>query len=259
MKKTYLLILLAFLVSNPGNAQQEPAFEAGEWFKFRIHYGMFTASYATLKVNKTTLNNKSVYHVKGRGKSTGLLSLFFKVDDDYQSYFDIESGDPYRFIRKIDEGGYTKDIQIDFNHHTKKALVHDKEKDKKTIHDFKVGTQDMISSFYYLRNKVDTKNLKVGEKVDINMFFDKENFGFKLKFLGREVMKTKFGKVPSLKFRPIVQSGRVFEEEESLTVWVSDDKNKVPLRIKADLAVGSLKADLEAYKGLKHPFKMIFD
>lgn len=259
MKKSYLLIILILLVSYSSKAQNEPAFGSGEWFKFRIHYGIFTASYATLKVNEANLNNKTVYHVKGRGKSTGLLSLFFKVDDDYQSYFDKETGDPYRFIRKINEGGYTKDIQIDFDQDTKKALVHDKEKHRKSTHDFKDHTQDMISSFYYLRNNVDAEKLKVGEEVNINMFFDKENFGFKLRFLGREVLRTKFGKVPSLKFRPIVQSGRVFEEEESLTVWVSDDKNKVPLRIKADLAVGSLKADLEAYKGLQHPFKMIFE
>ena len=39
-------------------------------------------------------------------------------------------------------------------------------------------------------------------------------------------------------------AGRVFKEEESLTLWVSADKNKIPLKIKADLAVGSLRADL---------------
>ena len=71
------------------------------------------------------------------------------------------------------------------------------------------------------------------------------------------LVKKKFGKVNTMIFRPIVQSGRVFKEEESLTVWVSDDENKVPLRIKADLAVGSLKADLEAFKGLKNPFMVI--
>ena len=54
-------------------------------------------------------------------------------------------------------------------------------------------------------------------------------------------------------------AGRVFKEEESLTLWVSKDKNKVPLRIKADLAVGSLRADLEAFKGLKHPFKIVVE
>ncbi|MDD2822327.1 MAG: DUF3108 domain-containing protein, partial [Flavobacterium sp.] len=76
-----------------------------------------------------------------------------------------------------------------------------------------------------------------------------------LKFIGRENITTKFGVVPAMIFRPLVQSGRVFKEQESLTVWISDDNNKVPLRIKASLAVGSIKADIEAYKGLKNPFK----
>ena len=57
-------------------------------------------------------------------------------------------------------------------------------------------------------------------------------------------------------FRPLVQSGRVFKEQESVTVWISDDENKIPIRIQASLAVGSIKADLEAYKGLKHTFKV---
>jgi hypothetical protein len=90
------------------------------------------------------------------------------------------------------------------------------------------------------------------------MFFDSEIFGFKLKFLGRETIKTKFGNVKCLKFRPYVMSGRVFHEEESVTLWVSADKNKVPLKIKADLRVGSLRSDLEAFKGLKHPFEIQF-
>jgi hypothetical protein len=53
-----------------------------------------------------------------------------------------------------------------------------------------------------------------------------------------------------------VQAGRVFKEEESLTVWVSNDDNKIPVRIKASLAVGSLKADLDGFKGLKNSFKI---
>jgi hypothetical protein len=53
-----------------------------------------------------------------------------------------------------------------------------------------------------------------------------------------------------------VQSGRVFKEKESLTVWVTDDKNKMPILIKAELAVGSLKASLTEFKGLKHSFKI---
>ncbi|WP_339609279.1 DUF3108 domain-containing protein, partial [uncultured Planktosalinus sp.] len=51
--------------------------------------------------------------------------------------------------------------------------------------------------------------------------------------------------------------GRVFKEKESLTVWISDDDNKIPLKIVADLAVGSIRAELDEYKGLKHWFKII--
>ena len=77
--------------------------------------------------------------------------------------------------------------------------------------------------------------------------------------MGREIIKTKFGKVSCLIFRPYVQSGRVFKEKESLTVWISDDDNKIPLLIKADLTVGSLKASLIEFRGLKHSFKIILN
>ena len=88
------------------------------------------------------------------------------------------------------------------------------------------------------------------------MFFDDEVTKFRLKLIGTEDISTKFGTVSAKVFRPMVQAGRVFKEEESLTVWISDDDNKVPLRIKASLAVGSLKADLESYGGLAHPFRI---
>ena len=99
-------------------------------------------------------------------------------------------------------------------------------------------------------------SLQTGQSLTVDMFFDEEVFKFKLKFLGREDLKTKFGTVSAMMFRPYVQAGRVFKEEESLTVWISDDDNRVPLRIKADLAVGSLKADLDEYRGLSHSFKV---
>jgi hypothetical protein len=266
MKKILFLMMSVFVTSTaftPGTAfietPQQIAFEDGEWFKFRIHYGVFNASYAEMKIEKARLRGKPVYHIKGRGKSTGLLHLFFKVNDKYETYIDRETVRPYRFIRKIDEGGHTKNIQIDFDHEAGTAVVHDKKHKEKSTVKIEPSTQDMMSAFYHLRNMVDIETLKLGDEFTLPMFFDKENFDFKLKYLGEEYIKTKFGKVASLKFRPYVQSGRVFKEEESLTVWISKDKNKIPLRIQAKLAVGSLTADLEAFKGLKHSFKIIAD
>lgn len=257
MKKLLVLLILfgnIFFLS-----AQERAYGDGEYFKFRVHYGFVTAGYATLKVKNSTIKGKEAFHVRGFGETVGVSRWFFKVEDDYQSYIDKEKDIPYRFIRKIDEGGYTKDIEIDFNHVTNKAMVNDKKHNETTIFPFPKDTQDMISAFYYLRNQLDSENIKTGDILEINMFFDKENYKFRLKFLGKEVLDTNFGRVRTLIFKPYVQSGRVFKEKESLTVWISDDKNKIPLLVKADLAVGSLKATLTEFKGLQHSFKIIAD
>jgi Protein of unknown function (DUF3108) len=253
MKK---IIITIFILTTAMTFAQGRAYGDGEWFKFRVHYGIVTAGYATLEVNDATLNGKEVFHVSGEGKTSGISKWFFNVEDYYQSYIDKKKDVPYRFIRKIDEGGYTKDIQIDFNHETKKALVHNKERDSKDWVSFSDDAQDMVSAFYYLRNNLNTKTIKEGDTVDMDMFFDKKSYRFRLKFLGREVLRTKFGKINTLIFRPYVEAGRVFKEKESLTVWVTDDDNKIPLLIKADLAVGSLKATLTEFKGLQHSFKI---
>jgi Protein of unknown function (DUF3108) len=235
-------------------AQKERAFEVGEWFKFRIHYGLVTAGYATIEVKEAVRDNKKVYHTVGKGYTTGMTKMFFKVNDDYQSFIDKETSKPYQFLRKIDEGGYTKHQEGFFNQDKNTVLIKDyKNKTEKTF-PVTEQVQDILSSFYFLRNHPTVDKLKTGESIPIDMFFDDETVKFKLKFMGRETISTKYGDVKTMIFRPLVQSGRVFKEEESVTVWVSDDDNKMPLRIKASLAVGSLKADLDSYKGLKHPF-----
>ncbi|HLT52230.1 MAG TPA: DUF3108 domain-containing protein, partial [Arenibacter sp.] len=234
------------------------AFKPGEWLKFRIHYGFLNASYATLQVNSEILDGTPVYHVVGNGQTTGFASIFFKVDDTYESYFDKKNGRPYKFIRKINEGGYTKDIEVNFDYKKDVAVLNDKKKDKKFKFTIQEDIQDLVSAFYFLRNNFKTKDLVVDKTIDLDVLYDDDGvFKFKLKYLGTEVLKTKYGRVECLKFRPYVQSGRVFKEQESLSLWVSNDDNRIPIRIQADLRVGSIKADLDGYNGLKHQFKII--
>jgi len=254
MKKSILLILL-FVFTN-SFVVQENAYTTGEWFKLRIHYGIVNAGYATLEIKEATKNNKKVHHVVGKGWTTGMTKFFFEVDDNYESYFDKQTGKPYQFVRRINEGGYTKNQEGFFNQEKNTVLVKDYKKKTEKTFSVPEEVQDIVSSFYYLRNHPKIDKLKVGESISIDMFFDNETTKFKLKFIGREDIKTKFGKVSCMIFRPYVQAGRVFKEEESLTVWISDDDNKIPVRLKASLAVGSLKADLEAFKGLKNTFKV---
>lgn len=257
MKKIILFGLFLLTVSFDqldDTVQKETAFDTGEFFKFRIHYGVVTAGYATLEVKEAVRNNKKVYHAVGNGYTTGMTKFFFNVEDNYQSFFDKTTGKPYQYVRKIDEGGYTKNQEGFFNQDKNSILVKDyKNKTEKTF-TTPENVQDIVSTFYYLRNHPNVDKLKVGESIVVDMFFDDETFKFKLKYIGNEDIETKFGTVKTMIFRPLVQSGRVFKEEESLTVWITDDDNKIPVRIKASLAVGSLKADLESFKGLKHPF-----
>ncbi|CAM3678801.1 DUF3108 domain-containing protein [Flavobacterium saliperosum] len=255
---TTLLTLLGLLVLAVSftAVKQEDAFTTGEFFKFRIHYGLVNAGYATLEVKEAVRNNKKVHHVIGKGYTVGMTKFFFKVQDDYQSIFDKQTGQPYQYLRKIDEGGYTKNQEGFFNQTKNTILVKDYKNNTEKTFSVPENVQDIVSSFYYLRNHPKIDKLAVGESILIDMFFDDEVFKFKLKYLGREDIDTKFGIIPTMVFRPYVQSGRVFKEQESLTVWISDDDNKMPIRIKASLAVGSLKADLEGFKGLKNSFKV---
>jgi len=266
LKKTFLLFSLFFCFQI--NAQNSPgisapfikksfdAFKPGESLKFRIHYGFFNASYATLDLTEEKLNNKKIYKATAIGRTTGLARFFFKVEDIYETFFDPLLVKPLKSTRNIYEGGYTKNVEIDYDYTNNIAKVNDIKNSKQTFVDIQKNVQDLISTFYFLRNHFDVNNLEINDYIRITIFFDAENYPFRMKFLGYENVKTKFGEINCLKFRPYIESGRVFRDSESLTLWVSNDKNKIPIKIEAGLRIGSIEADLEEFRGLKHPFKI---
>ena len=228
-------------------------FKNGEWLRFKVRYGIFNASMATLSLKEEMYNGAKVYHAIGKGSTTGLARVFFRVDDVYESYFGINDGKPRLFIRNIYEGGYTKYLKMYFNHTENKVKINNVENGNNTEISFQPGLQDVISAFYALRHYPNIDQLKTGEQVSLDMIFDDDEvYKFKLKLLGREQIKTNFGTVNTLKFCPLVQDGRVFKEEESITMWITDDKNKIPVKLKAALRVGSLIAELDGFNSLKH-------
>ena len=124
---------------------------------------------------------------------------------------------------------------------------------------FSKNSQDMVSVFYYLRNFFGLEKLDDRNEMSVNMFFDSENYKLKIKYLSTEIINTNFGKILCYKIQPYVQSGRVFKKDESLIMWISADKNRIPMKIKADLIVGSVRIDLESFSNLNHPFEIKFD
>tara|TARA_R110001583_G_scaffold106363_1_gene254656 strand:+ start:44 stop:832 length:789 start_codon:yes stop_codon:yes gene_type:complete len=258
MKKITFLFIVFYVSINSYSQEKKTVFKKGEWLRYKMSYsGFLKAGNATLSVDTDTIKGKEVFHVTGKGWTTGVIKWFFNVDDTYQSYFDKATNKPYIFKRDINEGGYTINREIKFNYESKKATILDFKFQTSQIVDID-NVQDMISAFYYLRNQ-NVSNLKIGDEIALDMFMDAQIYPFKLRYLGEELLKTSFGKIKTLKFRPMVQAGRIFKENESVTIWITADDNKIPIKLKASLAVGSLRAELDAYKGLANSFKIIYD
>ena len=244
-----------FNKSFAANNVKKISFKEGEFIKYRIHYGIFNAGYATLELKKSVINGQQLFHAEGKGWTVGVSSFFYNIEDYYDSHFTKDSGKPIKFIRRVDEGGFIIKRDLLFDHKKKLVAIRDLKEMKDTL--VSIGdVQDLVSSFYHLRN-YDLKEIKKGDEIQINLFFDNENFPFRLKFLKKEIISTKFGDIKTWKIMPLVQKGRVFHGQKSLTVWISDDDNKLPVRVQASLAVGSLKADLKEYNGLAHPLAIV--
>lgn len=229
--------------------QKNIAFKEGEVLTYRMHYGAMNAGMAVLEVKPDLIevNGRKVYHIVGNGFTIGSADWFFKVRDRYETYMDKDALLPWLFVRRVDEGGYKFSQDYSFNHYTKKVDIGNGEK-----YDVPLGVQDMVSAFYSARN-LDLSNAKEGDTYSVDCFVDKELWPLKIKFLGREEIKTDLGKFRCLKFVPIVQKGRVFKKDEDLLVWISDDLNHIPMRAQAKVLVGSIKMDITAVKNLSNP------
>ena len=225
------------------------AFAPGEMLEWRVHYGFVDAGIARISVEESehTIGDRKLWHIVGTGKSKGAFNWFYKVDDRYESYIDQEGVFPWMFVRRCNEGGYI--IEQDYIFHQSKEYVED---DKGKTYDVPVGVQDMLSAFYHART-MDLSSFEIGDTLTVETFVDGELWPLQCKYLGNEDVKVDAGEFACMKFAPIVQKGRIFKEEEDLTVWITNDKNRVPVLAQANILVGSIKMELQAYENLANP------
>ena len=229
------------------------SFQRGEFLKYKIQYGLLNAGFATVELKSENSKSDTLIHAVGKGWTTGMVGFLFPVEDRYESYFTENELKPKYFVRKVSEGGYTQDKELTFDYVKHQAFEVNHKKGTEKSYFIQNDIQDMLSSFYYMR-RFNFDKMKANDSIDVNMFFDGKMNPIKLIVLGREKVKTRYGKLDAIKVRPLVLKGRVFKDEENVTIWISDDHNKIPLKIKASLIVGSAKAELVEYNGLVHPF-----
>jgi Protein of unknown function (DUF3108) len=255
-----LFFLLLIVISFPLRAGdgfcdvRNTAFSHGEQITFKVFYtalGAFLgAGEASFTTNLEKFQNKTVYHITGEGKTYGFYDNFFKVRDKYESYIDTASLQPLRFVRNIYEGGYKKYENVTFSKATSTAITND------GVYNVPNCIQDVLSAIFYARN-IDFDSYKAGDKITFSMFLDNEVYEMYIRYLGKENVKTKYGKFRAVKFKPLLIKGTIFEGGEKMTVWVSDDKNHIPVRIESPISVGSIKVDMISNRNLRYPLSSL--
>ena len=234
--------------------RKNESFTIGEKLRYRVTYGLMDAGEAIIEVKPTKkkgAQGEDLYHAIGIGRTLGAFSLFYRVYDVYETYLDQKGIFPWYFRRRVEEGGYR--LAQDYRFHQHKKQV-DNGKGKQF--DVPVGVQDMISSFFYART-LDYKNMKVGDVSEFNCFMDDEIYPLKIKYVGTEEIRIRKGKFRCMKFVPVVQTGRYFESEDDVNFWVTDDKNRIPVLVKAKIPVGTVKLHLVEWSGLKHDLAIV--
>ena len=244
MKTKILAFFILFFHFNIYAQQYDIPFKKGEKLEYKIHYGPITAGEASLEIE--ALPNK--YKFIANGESNRLFSLFFEVKDFYESIVDKKSLHPNQFYRNVKEGGYKKIENVFFNHKLNQA-----ETTRDTI-PLPENPQDILSMFYYLRTQ-NYDSLTVEDSIPIQVYLDDNFINSELYYLGNELIKTKFGWIATKKWAPKLETGRIFKDENGMNIWITDDENKIPIKIKTKVLVGAIEFDLIKYSGLKETLK----
>lgn len=235
---------------------QNRTFQNGEEITYKMYYNWKFVWLAAGEVTFKVVDMGDQYHLSAFGKTYKEYEWFFKVRDKYDTYIDKETLLPNVSIRDIEEGKYRlyDEVTFDKSHNVAKSF-RGKSKDKAQMTDYPIDAcmHDILSIIYFVRN-VEFQDMSAGSEIPIKIFMDKETWPLKVRYKGKDGKKKVkgAGKFKTIRFSPEVIVGTVFNEDAQMDVWVTDDKNKIPVLIESPVSVGSVKAVLKEYKGLKY-------
>jgi hypothetical protein len=266
MKNSFLLLALLFLISSfvmiaddsRYRVIRHNGFARGEKLTYLVNYGFVNAGEATVEMNQNlfTLNERPCYKVDIRGKTIGLITTMFDVDDTWTSYIDTAAIIPHQFARKIKENNYRKDEVTFFDHIKKKAIVKSvtgNDPEVKKDFDIPANVQDMVSGYYFIRT-LNFDQYRVKDTITIDGFFEDKVYNMKVVYKGKEKLQTKFGRINTAVLSPIMPENALFDGRDAIRFYVSDDPNRVPVKIEARMFVGAIELNLIDHKGLPHKF-----
>ena len=250
-------------IANDYPIVEAPPFMPGESLDFKARIGWVKAAEANFGVSELIYqtNDRPTWKVDINARTVGIFDLVSSVRDNWGTFIDTTNYETQQFYRYIKEGRFTRNEIVHFDHASDSATVEKLHKETRALErtvDFRVSknVQDMVSSFYYLR-ALDWSNFKIGDIITINVFFDDKLEPQRVKIVDREVIKTDLGEIKAVVLVPIREKDSLFVEENTVKVWLSDDQNRIPLKVKAKIYVGYLTVDIMRAKNLRHPLALV--
>ncbi len=265
MNSKIILLLFLLCVSETFSTKAQcfnknNAFGEGETISYEISYNWgpiwVNAGKVTFLVSREKFMGKDSWHLKSTGVTYSSYDLFFKVRDYYDSWINPETFSTYEFRRYIYEGGYTLINTLRFDYLNSKAYSSTKRNKDQVREDtlkMDLCPFDMLSAVYYTRT-LDFSSLKSETKIPISVIIDDNVYPIYIRSLGKEIVTNQDGtKYRCIKFSAKMVEGTIFRGDEDVLVWVTDDENKIPVYIEAKILIGTVKAYLKDFKGLRNP------
>ncbi len=256
-----LISMLTLLARGQGNCGvTNVSFATGERITYVVSYTWLMlwvdVGEVTFTVKPDKKFNRNLLHLHSTGTTYSFYDWFFKVRDLYESWVDPVTLQPQYFNRSIYEGGYTKENEYKYDWKNNRIYVRIKRKQDPSRYDslkIEKCTHDVVSAIYASRN-LDFANMKEGKVFPVTAAFDDELFHVGFKFIKREEKYISgIGRFKCLKFQVDLVAGDIFKGDQKLYVWVTDDRNRVPVYIESPIKVGSIKVRVIDWSGLRHP------
>jgi len=249
----YILILITPIltqaqisVNNIDDWLENSAFQSGEYLKYAVSYGIIKGGEAELKVDVVDQGGDWYYHFIAQAHTAGVAAKLFTIRDIYQSYVSIENGLPVKAIRNINEQAFNSYNEQLFRRSDDTLFSL-----KSGAHKMPPMTMDVLSAFYFARRYLFRTTLKKGDIIELPIFFDEKFYSINIKYYKKQKIKTRFGRIEVLKFRPVVD-GKLFTDENEMEIWFTADENFIPVKIRVELPISRINCSLIEYSNLKN-------
>lgn len=255
--KVYLTALMLVCTLHYAGAQNvDLPFVEGESLTYVVNYKWGAINTDVGEAVTSLSRSDSLFHSIITGKTYKFYDIIFKVREHFESKFYADGIKPHFFFRNTHEGKYRIKNTFHFQKDTNLINAVIQKYDRTPVDTLLTGTGDTydIPSLFYKVRTIDFDSIAIGEKQPISFAIDDDVYNFYYIFVGKEVKKIKgLGTFNTLKFNVRLVAGSVFTGKDEMTIWVTDDQNKVPLLFESPIIVGKVQGRLTEFQNLKAP------